>query len=126
MIDTLHASATVGVERAGGDLTDFEAPVDRLGELRAKQQTVIGKQSRWAASQGDLLVDKNVGRAFCRELGGGDGVHVGAAAEAAREERDVDVSSGRDGEGAKVIDVDCLAGAIGQRQRNDGPPYSMS
>ena len=55
-------------------------------------------------------------------LGGSDPVHVGSAAETLGEEQDIAASSGRDREGAEVIDADGNAGLVGQGHRDNGPP----
>ena len=54
-------------------------------------------------------------------LGGSDPVHVGSAAETLGEEQDIAASSGRDREGAEVIDADGNAGSFRQGHRDDGP-----
>lgn len=47
--------------RCGADLAILEAPVYRLRELPENLQIVDGKQSRWAAPQGEIFVYEDVG-----------------------------------------------------------------
>lgn len=63
-------------------------------------KATIRKKSSAALPKRKFAVDGGVGGAFGGEFGGVDGKNVGAAAEAVREEEDVDVTAGRDRQGS--------------------------
>lgn len=111
---TFRDPVAIGVERASRDLADLEAPVHRLRELQAKPQPIVGKQSRWAAPQGDAF-DDNIGRIPSPANSAAMTPYTSApAAKAVREQRIVSVPEWRNGEGTEIIDGDDLAEAVGQ------------
>lgn len=78
-------------------------------------QSVVRKQGHQEAQQCDLLIEEDVGRTFRRKIGVGDGVHIGAAADAVREKQYVRVTPWCDRKTARVVDADGLVGSVGQR-----------
>ena len=75
-----------------------------------------------ASPEGNTLVDENISRAVSGELSRCDCEHVGSAAEAICEKRDVGITSRHYRERAEVVDADGNAGPFWRGQRDDGRP----
>lgn len=100
------------VVRTGGQLIDAEQLVDGGREFEGESEAVVGGEGGRASSQGNVVVDEDVGGAFGVEFSSSDGKHVGAAAEAVGEMEDAGVSKGCEGQRSGKVNSNDEASSI--------------
>ena len=94
VVDALDTAVGAGMVGARGDSVGAEALVEGVGEFEAELKAVCEKKGNRASPERDVAVDEDVGHAGCGELSLSSGGHIGAAAEAGGEHKDVGVGTG--------------------------------
>ena len=122
VIHTLHPAIAIPVVGAGRNFQSPQKLVDHLRKLSANLEDDVREYSAQASPDGDVPVDKIVGRVRGCKFCSSDRLHVGSAAETISEGQYVGVTSGRDRKDGEVIDSNGNATAFGQGHRDDGPP----
>lgn len=92
--------------------------------------TIIGghypKKSRWASPKGNIAVGKDISGAFNREIGSGDGEHVGVVALAVHDANDEGFAAENDRQRSAVVYAYCHTEAIGQGLRVERPAHRVA
>ena len=128
MVNALPTTATVWMVGAGGDFLNTKKLIYDVGKRGAELEAVVREDATRTSPEGDVPVDKDVGRAFSCKFSGGDGEHDRTTAKAVGDKKNICVTPGRDRQWQWPNIVHTCRNARSRREgnRNDGPSNRQS